>query len=126
LGYTGDPQNPNDETRLILGDTDNNQEFLSDQEIQWLLDNRQGVPVRAAYQGCLWLVARFTRKVNLTVGPTTINYAAIANNFRLLALDLKAQGGALGTEALPGAPKADNATDPFETDQGTWADNRWY
>jgi hypothetical protein len=126
LGYSGDPQNPSDQTRLILGDTDNTQLYLSDTEIQWLLDNRQGIPVRAAYQGCMWLVSRFSRKVNLTVGPTTINYAAIASNFRQLAMDLRAQGGALGTEALPGKPLADNASDPFETDQGSWADNRWY
>jgi hypothetical protein len=126
MGYTGNPQNPNDQTRLILGDTDNSQLFLQDNEIQWLLDNRQSMPVRAAYQGAMWLTARFSRKVNITVGPTTVNYAALAQNFRVLALDLKAQGGALGTEAIPGKPLADNTSDPFETDQGSWRNTRWY
>ena len=126
MGYTGDPQVLTDQTRLILGDTDNSQLFLQDEEIQWLLDNRQNIPVRAAYQGALWLTARFTRKVNITVRPTTVNYAALAQNFRILALDLEAQGGALGTKALPGEPLADNITDPFETDQGSWHNTRWY
>ena len=126
IGYSGDPQNLADQTRLLLGDTDNTQLFLSDIEVQWLLDNRQDIPVRAAYQGAMWLTARFSRKVNITVGPTTVNYATLAQNFRTLALDLKAQGGALGTEALPGGPLADNASDPFETDQGSWKNTRWY
>ena len=91
MGYTGDPQVLTDQTRLILGDTDNSQLFLQDEEIQWLLDNRQNIPVRAAYQGALWLTARFTRKVNITVGPTTVNYAALAQNFRILALDLEVE-----------------------------------
>jgi hypothetical protein len=127
MGYSGDPQNLADQTRLLLGDTDNAQLFLSDIEVQWLLDHWQQSPIRAAYQGAVWLTARFTRKVNITVGPTTVDYAGLAQNFRLLAVDLRAAGGGpLGTESLPGAPLSDNVADPFETDQGSWANTRWY
>ena len=126
MPYGGNPAgSQTDQMRLLMGDTSTTNPLLSDGEVTWLMSIHT-TPVRGAYQGALLLAAKYSQKANLTVGPTTINYANLAASFRALAADLAKQGGRLETEISPGPPKGDNANDPLLTDQGTWSNTRWY
>lgn len=122
-GYTGDPaESDTDKVRLYVGDTDT-PPLLSDDEIQWMLDSNEGVPIRAGYAACLFLAAKFSRKVNVFVGPTRIYYTELVTSFKALAADLARQGGAVGITMDPGAPLADNMDDRMET-AAFWRDVR--
>lgn len=120
MPYTGDPATvPSDEVRLLLGDTDPDNPRLSDAEITWLLGKYEE-PVRAAYQGALRLLARFSGKVSKQIGPSSVDYSGLVEQYRALLKTLAEQGGAVGNRPTPGLPFAGGVDEPL------WSDVDWF
>lgn len=119
MPYTGSPGTvPSDEVRFLLGDTDANNPKLTDGEVNWLLATYEE-PVRAAYQGAVRLLARYSGKVSKRVGPTSIDYSGLVDQYKGLIAQLAAMGGDRGTRPAPGAPVAGGLDDPM------WSDVDW-
>lgn len=99
MPYTNDPANiPADEVRFLLQDTDVNNPKLSDAEVTYLL-GKYTTTIRAAYEGALALSARYSGQMNITVGPTSLNYGEMAQQYGNLAAVLR-------RKLTPGAPTA--------------------
>jgi hypothetical protein len=48
-------------------------------------------PYQSAMEGCVYLAAMFTRRANMSVGDLSIQYAAVADNYRKLRKTIYAQ-----------------------------------
>lgn len=119
MPYSGNPgASQDDEVRFLVGDTDTAVPRLSDDEVTYLLATYT-TPIRAAYQAALALAAKYGAKANKTVGPTSIQYQGIAQEYRELAASLAARGGAQGSIPVPSAPLAGGIDDPL------WSDVDW-
>lgn len=75
MPYGGDPsRNPLDKVRFLLGDTNNGQLFLTDDEVHFLLSEENGSELRAAARGAEALASKFsTAVVEKQVGPLRIS-----------------------------------------------------
>lgn len=110
MPYSGDPaSSPRDETRFLMGDTDNANLRLSDTEVDWLL-TKYGTPLRAAIQGVTRLLARYSGRMSKTVGPTSLTYGDLVTQYRGLLADLRRQLGI-------GAPTSGGDDKPLVMDQ---------
>lgn len=99
MPYTDDPANvPADEVRFLLQDTDTAAPKFTDAEITYLL-TKYGTTIRAAYEGALVLSARYSGQMSITVGPTSLNYGDLAQQYHDLAARLR-------RKLTPGEPTA--------------------
>lgn len=75
MPYTGDPsRNPLDKVRFLLGDTKDSASELTDNEVQFLLDEEGQNPLRAAARGAETLASKYsTAVVEKQVGPLRIS-----------------------------------------------------
>jgi hypothetical protein len=90
--YSGDPSaSPGDEVRFLIGDTDTNDQLLSDEEIEYLL-LKATTPRQAAYDGCIDIAGKFARMAtSKSVGDLSITYSDRARAFRDHAASILAQ-----------------------------------
>lgn len=115
MPYSGNPgASPADEVRFLLGDTGASPR-LSDQEIAWLLST-YGTPLQAAYHGAVRLVAIYSGKSSKTVGPTSIEYTSLVDQFKGVMTMLEKLGASAGPKPIPSAGGLD---DPM------WSDVDW-
>lgn len=90
--YTGDPASrPIDEMRFLLGDTDMGRALFTDKELTYLLSKFSN-PYSAAAEGALTFAARYTDLRDKTVGPLSIRYGSIINQWEALAKSLQRRG----------------------------------
>ena len=89
--YSGDPrQSALDEVRFLIGDTDQSDQLLRDEEILYLLEHCGQRTLVAAYKAAEGLSSQFTRGVeSKSVGDLRIDYGERAEKFRQLAHSLK-------------------------------------
>lgn len=91
MPYTGNPGNsPADEVRFLLGDTADPPR-LTDPEIAWLLET-YGSPLQAAYNGALRLVSKYGGRTSKTVGPTSIDYGSLVDQYNGIIRMLERMG----------------------------------
>jgi hypothetical protein len=89
--YSGDPSGSNlDSVRFKIGDTDTNDQLLSDEEISYLITN-EGNVLSAAIQACYSIAAKFSRQADKGVGALRINASQKAKAYRTLAKELETQ-----------------------------------
>lgn len=87
--YSGNPGNSDlDQVRFNIGDTDERDPQLSDEEIQFLLSDGTS-PLRASIAACSALVAKYTRQVNYSLGPERSFASQRAQQYRALRDDLR-------------------------------------
>ena len=100
-----------DEVRLLVGDTQENDPLVQDEEIEMIL--LQFVPVEgrpawlAAAAVCEVIAARFGRQVQQSLGPLSRAAQQMFDHYRQLAQDLRAaaaSGGRGGTAVRAAAP----------------------
>jgi hypothetical protein len=100
--YSGDPTlSAKDEVRFLIGDTDDTDELLQDEEIDYLV-LEFGSPTLAAANACQALAAKFSRRSidEKAVGDLRLKYADRAAMFRTQAERLfVASGGS--SSAVP-------------------------
>lgn len=74
--YTGNPTNSlRDACRFVVGDTDANNQLLTDQEIDWLLVEWENNIYTAGAEGCVAISGKFTAKADYSrsVGDMSIS-----------------------------------------------------
>ena len=105
-------------TRLVIGDTDSNDQQLQDEEIYWVLTGAS-YPTLAGAACCDLLAAKYARQVNtensalrVTAADRHKHYAALAKSLRVFGPgDLpggEGFGAILGGVSVGGASVADN------------------
>lgn len=86
--YTANPMNvPVDHIRLLIGDTDQQDPLLQDEEIAFMLEQHSN-PKKAAAECCILLYARYARQVNYSIGPESVQAGERAKAFKALAKTL--------------------------------------
>ena len=92
--YTDPATSTRDELRFMVGDTDTDDQLLSDEEIAYLLVAWINVPV-AASKAASAIAARFSRLADKSVGELRISLSQKVASYRQLAVDLMRQAGAV-------------------------------
>lgn len=106
--YSGDPSESDlNEVRFLVGDTDSTDQLLTDEEIEWALTEESNTILVAAKLARA-LAAKYSRKVDKSVGDLKISYSQLSKQFSSLADDLEDKGGiASGLPYLGGISKDD-------------------
>lgn len=106
--YTNSPGTDEvDRARLILGDTLSTDPLLTDEEIQFFIDESDNF-YYAMYMAALSISSKFSRLVDKTIGETSIKYSQRSKQYEELAAKLKAK--ALSSTITP-SPYCYTATD---------------
>lgn len=105
-----------DAVRLAIGDTDTNDQQVTDEEIAYALSEAGNNVYSAATQMCMALSAKFARLVDSSFGPVRNSYSQKSASYRALAATLESQRiarGGLGTPVAGGISidAMDNADD---------------
>jgi len=88
--YTQDPQNvPVDAVRLLVGDTDTDDQLIQNEEIEFALSIQADNVYLAAADVADMLSARFTRSVSLSVEGLSAQFERRAVAFAELAMRLR-------------------------------------
>jgi len=88
--YSGDPSSsPLDAVRFEIGDTDESDALLQNEEIMYVLDEEMDSVLRAALRCCENIIARFSREVNKKIGPTSINASEAVQHYQQLADNIR-------------------------------------
>jgi len=86
--YDDPSANDRDKVRLLIGDTDQTDQLLSDEEITYLLDE-WGTVYLAAARAAKVIAAKFSRQADKSVGDLRISLSQKAQMYMSLANDLE-------------------------------------
>lgn len=118
--YTGDPTTSDkDAVRFLSGDTDEQNPFLQDEEILWLL-SENGNAYRAAAAACLQIASGFAKlATSKQEGDLRIDYSTRITDMRALADDLRTKGGGRSMPLVyaGGISRADHDANSDDTDR---------
>lgn len=90
-GYDSDPSgSTRDAVRLMIGDTDIDDQLIQDEEIAYFLD-QEGTTHMAAARAADAIAAKFSRQADKKVGDLSIAASQRAKAYRDLAADLRSQ-----------------------------------
>lgn len=102
--YTGDPaNNPIDAVRFRTGDTDPDNPKLTDEEIQYLLDQHNGNVLMASIDSIERTIATMVEMVDYTIGPESVKNSQKLTNYRRLLSMLKSEATGNGTPIWTGS-----------------------
>jgi hypothetical protein len=88
--YSEDPDSsPKDLVRFLIGDTDKEEPLLHDAEINSLLKSYNGSTFMTAIRCCETLAAKFSRRVDESVGQVKMTFSQAAKSYRDMAIDLR-------------------------------------
>jgi len=76
-----------DAVRLIIGDTDSNDQLLADEEINYYI-TKQGTVVRAASESARAVAAKYARLMSRSIGGLQADFSAKYRQYLELANDL--------------------------------------
>ena len=98
--YSGDPAtNARDSIRFLVGDTDTNDQLVSDEEIAWTNNQVTGSDTATtdlytvAYRVMLAIASKFSRLANQAIGDMRVDLSQKADNARTQAEQLRALAG---------------------------------
>ena len=93
--YSGDPSESDlDEVRFYSQDTDSSDQLISDEEIQFVIDQWQpinGSNIYAAAVICEVIAARFAREVTYSADGVSVGTNELQQKYEALALSLRDQ-----------------------------------
>lgn len=102
--------------RLMIGDTDTDQQLMQDEELTYWLDTEGGVR-QAAIAALEALAAIWSKKADRTIGPLSIKYSQMSANFCSRAQGLRIDRLALDAEPYAGGlSRAEKEVDDQDTD----------
>lgn len=115
--YSGNPNdNPRDQVRFLIGDTDEKDQLLRDEEIQYLLQQYNNGIFQTAIRCCETISAKFSRRVSEAVGQVRIEFQQAAKAYRDMVNDLRRRMAIEESTPTAGgifvADKIANATNP--------------
>lgn len=106
--YSGDPAtNARDSIRFLVGDTDTNDQLVSDEEIAWTNNQVTGSDsattdlYTVAYRVLVAIASKFSRLADQQVGDMRVSMSQKADNARRQAEELKALAGRENTVPVP-------------------------
>lgn len=92
--YSGDPKDsPRDELRFTIGDTDEREPLLQDEELSFLLDANGGNVRRAAVAACRAGIAKLAREADFSSGATSLSASQRREGLEKLLTELRRQAG---------------------------------
>ncbi len=98
--YSGDPAtNARDSIRFLVGDTDTNDQLVSDEEIAWTNNQVTGSDTATtdlytvAYRVMLAIASKFSRLANQAIGDMRVDLSQKADNARTQAEQLRILAG---------------------------------
>lgn len=80
-----------DQVRLKLGDTDESDALLQDEEILFLLEQSNDNVLKASVQGCLLIISKLSGLVDFKVGPYSESQGDRLKSYQLLYSMLSSQ-----------------------------------
>lgn len=103
--YTDPETDPKDEIRYLVGDTDEENPLVTDEEINFVLGIRPKVAGKINYQAaaevCATIAAKFGRKIRFGVGPISRSEELMFDHYTALSEKLR---GLAATDGLaPGS-----------------------
>ncbi|MGH9202204.1 MAG: hypothetical protein ACRD2A_13325 [Vicinamibacterales bacterium] len=117
--YSQDPtQSTRDAVRFLVGDTDENDPQLQNEEIDYLI-TKYVVAELAATQAARTLAARYSRYADRVIGELRISYSQRAANYRELVITLTELASTAGGVPRPyagGIRVSDKDVDEADTD----------
>jgi len=122
--YTGTPGQDSaaerrDAARLLVGDTNTNDQQVSDEEIAFYLSEASNNTYRAAAIAAQGLAAKYARSVDTAFEGVRSSYSQRATHYKQMALQLEAKAVSAGGLGMPSAggisiseiERVDNDTD---------------
>jgi len=101
MAYGNAPtSDPIDEVRLLIGDTDEDNEILTDEEISYYIVKR-GTGLGAAIGAAYAMAAEFSKLADETAGDVEVKWAQRARNAIALAEKLQGQFNGTDGNAVP-------------------------
>jgi hypothetical protein len=92
FSYSAPPTVARDEVRLAVGDTNEDEPLLEDEELDYLL-TVTGSSVRfAAVAACRAIAAKFSRRVDFSLGGNSFRFADQAKAYMALAEEIETNG----------------------------------
>ena len=128
--YSGNPADSDrDEIRFLIGDTDTNDQQVSDEEIAWALTKSDGNYGAAALL-CSNLASKYARLSDKEVGDLKLAYSQISQRYSELAVDLQSgivSGVSVGSPYVGGVSAADKLARTSNEDriQGRFYSNQF-
>jgi hypothetical protein len=102
--------------RLLIGDTDTNDQQFDDAEVNFFI-NQAGNVWGAAAQACEALASNYARRVDKAVGRTRLSASQRVKHYLDLAKKLKAQGTRLAIPKAGGISIAEKQTQRDDSDR---------
>lgn len=122
--YSGDPtSSPLDETRFLLGDTNSADPLLTNEEINYLLA-QYGTPARAAAEGAMTLVAKFSRLCDESAGQVRVSWSQRVTHFKALYDRLSSSAFGAPIPFAGGISVSEKEIEELDTDRVTPAFTR--
>ena len=91
--YSGDPStNRKDAVRFLIGDTDPDDQLVSDEEILYMIEKKSNDDLAAA-DLAMAIAANYSRLTDKSVGDLSLSYSQKAEQYRALAHELKTEAG---------------------------------
>lgn len=88
--YSGNPSTSDvDAIRFVIGDTDTNDQLISNEEIQYMIDT-YGASRHAASESCRAIAAKFARLMDRSIGGLSADFSAKYRQYLELADKLEA------------------------------------
>jgi hypothetical protein len=138
--YTNDPTNvPRDAVRLLIGDTDVDDQRVTDEGIAFFLAQAGGDAYGAAALAARSIAAKYSTEVDSRFESVSANYSQLSKNYYELAKRLEQQSKKFGSAGL-GIPLAggirvddmrsvnddsDRVMPKFNRDQFAWPPNEY-
>lgn len=106
--YSGDPAtNARDSVRFLVGDTDTNDQLVSDEEIAWTNSQVTGSDTATtdlytvAYRVMIAIASKFSRLANQAIGDMRVDLSQKADNARKQAEELRTLAGRENLVPIP-------------------------
>ena len=125
--YSGDPSSSaRDAIRFLVGDTDTNDQLVTNEEIAWVNNQVSGSDTAttdlysAAYRTMITIASKFSRLADQTVGDLKVSLSQKADNARTQADELKALAAREGMVPVPyagGISVSDKQVDRANSDR---------
>lgn len=90
--YSGNPaHSAKDQTRFLVGDTNIQDQLLSDEEIIWALSQYNNTPMNAAIRLCETIMSKFSRLADESVGQVKISFSQKVKGYERMMTTLRSR-----------------------------------
>lgn len=108
--------NDRDRVRLLIGDTDTNDQLFQDDEIAYFLELASNSVLLAAAEACDAAARKYARSIDFATDDQQFKLHQRADTFKALAQELRARAGGVSSVALT---KVDGYSTDIPSDQNS-------